>query len=163
MKKKSVAIKRVVLSLLTLFLIAYIFINSSFDADASDTQSLGVTAMLNDILHSLNINIILSNHFVRKSAHFTEYFVLGVLLFYTAKAYFSKIDYKIIVAPISGLVVACVDETIQLFATGRSGQITDVLLDFSGICTAVLILYVISKMRKFKKDEEVLNGSDKIT
>lgn len=160
MKNKSLMCKRIVLSLVTLCLIAYIFINSSFDADTSDSHSLGVTDILNNFLHSLNINITLSNHFVRKCAHFTEYFVLGVLLFYTVKAYISKIDYKVLIAPACGLSVAAIDETIQLFSYGRSGQISDVLLDFSGTCTAVLILFFISRMRKSKKDKEVLNGSD---
>ena len=160
MKNNPALIKRVSLTLLTLFVIAYIFINSSFDADTSDSHSLGVTDILNNFLHSLNINITLSNHFVRKCAHFTEYFVLGVLLFYTVKAYISKLDYKILIAPACGLSVAAIDETIQLFSYGRSGQISDVLLDFSGTCTAVLILFFISRMRKSNKDKEVLNGSD---
>ncbi len=152
---KSVMIKRIALSFLTLSAISFIFINSSFDAVSSDTQSLGFTAMINEFLHSIDITITLSNYFVRKCAHFAEYFLLGTLLYFTVKSFLKKLDYKILIAPAMGLLVASVDETIQLFSYGRSGQISDVLLDFFGVCTAVLIFFLFSKMRKSPKDKEV--------
>lgn len=157
MKNKTVVIKCVVLTSMTLLLITYIFINSSFDADTSDSHSLGIRAMINDFFASINICIVLSDHFVRKCAHFVEFFALGTLLFFTVKSYIQSVDKRLFFAPLVGFVVACIDEFIQLFSQGRSAQISDVMLDFSGVCTAVLIFICIHKLHKFKKDKEVSN------
>ena len=45
---------------------------------------------------------------------------------------------------IHGLMVAIIDESIQLFVPGRSGLITDVFIDFSGVITGLLIVYIIT-------------------
>ncbi len=39
---------------------------------------------------------------------------------------------------LGGLLTALTDETIQLFVPGRSGQVTDVWIDFSGVLTGLL-------------------------
>ena len=39
---------------------------------------------------------------------------------------------------LGGLLTALTDETIQLFVPGRSGQVTDIWIDFSGVMTAFL-------------------------
>lgn len=154
--KSGVVLKRSILCTLTALMIAFIFINSALDAETSSKESMGVLELLNSILSSLNIDLILSENFVRKSAHFAEYFVLGALLYFTVVS-FTKKQIKKLVAPLAvGLLTACVDETIQLFSLGRSGQLSDVLLDFFGICTAVFMFYIFTKYAK-RKDKEVLN------
>ena len=48
------------------------------------------------------------------------------------------------------MLVASVDETIQLFVSGRSGQVSDVVLDFVGVlCGSVLLLII---MKVFGKE-----------
>ena len=142
---------------MTALMIAFIFINSSLDADTSSRESMGVLEFINNILSSLEIDLILSENFVRKCAHFAEYFVLGTLLYYTVGS-FTEIQVKKLVASLAvGLLTACIDETIQLFSLGRSGQFSDVLLDFFGVCTAVLLFYCITKWVSKIKDKEVLN------
>ncbi|MBE6824056.1 MAG: VanZ family protein [Ruminococcaceae bacterium] len=147
MKSKRVIATRIVLSILSVLMIGFIFLNSSFDAMTSDAQSFSVREFLNSVLHSLNLSIVLSDHFVRKCAHFVEYFVLGTLLFFTVKLYLSKNSVKIFSAVAIGLAVAIVDESIQLFSVGRSAQFSDVLLDFFSVCTAVTMLYFAVKMK----------------
>lgn len=44
----------------------------------------------------------------------------------------------------SGLLVALTDETIQLFVPGRSGQVTDVWLDFLGILAGSVMYLILS-------------------
>ena len=39
---------------------------------------------------------------------------------------------------LGGLLTALTDETIQLFVPGRSGQVTDIWIDFSGVMTGLL-------------------------
>lgn len=149
-QNSSSTAKRIVLTILSISLIIFIFYNSLFDGDDSSDRSLGVLDFINNTLQSVGIGLTVSHHFVRKAAHFTEFFVLGTLLFFTVRAYITKTDKKILFAPLIGLVVASTDETIQLFVPGRAGMITDVLLDFSGVCTAVLVFYLFFK-KFFKK------------
>ena len=40
---------------------------------------------------------------------------------------------------LGGLLTALTDETIQLFVPGRSGQVTDIWIDFSGVMTGLLV------------------------
>ena len=47
-------------------------------------------------------------------------------------------------------LVAALDETLQLF-TGRSGQISDVLLDFSGALTAIVLVTLVGRIIHGKK------------
>ena len=42
-------------------------------------------------------------------------------------------------AILGGLLTALTDETIQLFVPGRSSQVTDVWIDFSGVMTGLIV------------------------
>ena len=55
-----------------------------------------------------------------------------------------------------GLFTAVIDEFIQLFFEGRSAEITDVLIDFSGVVTGalfMLLFYFIYIKIRYKKDK----------
>ncbi|MDO4748090.1 MAG: VanZ family protein [Eubacteriales bacterium] len=141
--------------MLTLSMITFIFVNSSFDANVSSQHSLGVREWINSIFSSLNIDIVLTDHVVRKCAHFAEYFVLGTLLFFTARAYLKKLLTVTLVSVLTGLLVAVIDEIIQLFSKGRSCQFSDVMLDLSAVICASIILFLIYKLvnKRSKRDK----------
>ena len=44
------------------------------------------------------------------------------------------------------MLVASVDETIQLFVSGRSGQVSDVVLDLVGALCGIALLLIIIKV-----------------
>lgn len=70
------------------------------------------------------------NHPVRKCAHFFVYFVLGFLVmnaFYINGVSKKRIIYSTIIC----MLYSISDELHQLYVDGRSGQISDVLLDTS--------------------------------
>ena len=48
-------------------------------------------------------------------------------------------------------LVACMDETIQRFVPGRSGQLKDVALDCAGALVAVLLLWGVCKLRERRR------------
>ena len=73
----------------------------------------------------------MTDHVLRKCAHFAEYAVLGAL---TAAAL------------LPGTFAALCDETIQLFVPGRSGQIADVWLDTAGYLTGALLTLLIFRL-----------------
>lgn len=76
---------------------------------------------------------------VRKGAHFTEYFILGLLCFLTLKSY--GINNRLLIISICfSFIYACTDEFHQLFLDGRCGQFIDVLIDTCGGCCGTLII-----------------------
>lgn len=87
---------------------------------------------------------------VRKAAHFSVYFLLGA----TLKIWHLQIDFKNkwlnTFLPFGiGVLYAVSDEIHQLFVMGRSGQITDVLLDSAGVLIGTLLaLLVVKSARK---------------
>lgn len=145
---------KIIFTFFSVAAVAFIFYNSSLSAVDSGTHSSSITVLINNILHSLSVDITISDFFVRKCAHFVEYFVLGTLLFYTVLSY-SKSIAKSYITLIIGLIVASVDEFIQLFSVGRSPQLSDVLLDFCGVFVATVIFYSITKIAVSKREVRV--------
>ncbi len=74
---------------------------------------------------------------VRKCAHFLEYFILGVLVFFTLNSYGIKNIYIMILLC---FLYASSDEIHQLFVPGRSGSFIDILLDTFGSSCAIVFL-----------------------
>lgn len=90
---------------------------------------------------------------IRKGAHFFEFALLSVLVFFLAKSYKLSKKISIIIALGYCLAFAASDEFHQLFVSGRSGQISDVLLDFCGALFGALVCYLIVKIRKKEKNK----------
>ncbi len=150
MKRNSASLRfRIIIFTLTLCMIAFAFIHSSMPANISAEESDNVMSFLQKILLFFRLNAELTDYIVRKSAHFAEFTAIGMLLMSCAYSlnrikpykYYSQILF-------SGLAAAVIDETIQLNVIGRSGQISDVLLDFSGVVTGALIMFFIFSLYK---------------
>ena len=106
-------------------------------------QSKGESGAL--LLFVQNLLPWMTEHLLRKAAHFTEYAVLGALCFCAFR--FSR-RYVLPAVALCGLTAALTDETIQLFVPGRSGQVSDVWLDFAGYLCAALVGLLIVKCRR---------------
>ena len=90
---------------------------------------------------------------LRKIAHFTEFCTLGMLLAWLASM-LCKGKWRLYLLPLAaGIMVACIDETIQLFVPGRAGLITDVGIDTLG-CALGIVLINVSKQLKINFLEE---------
>lgn len=105
------------------------------------------------------------DHPVRKTAHATEYAILGILAagvcIPTAVrqsggrsvpeknrcSRFVKIGRELLLPWAIAAVYAATDEFHQLFVPGRSGQISDVILDSAGALAGLLILTAARKIR----------------
>lgn len=78
---------------------------------------------------------------VRKTAHFTEYFILSGLLTATYGAFTNKkYNYSFIL--LMGVMTALSDEFLQGFIEGRSSEVRDVLIDFSGVAAFIVVFRV---------------------
>lgn len=144
---------RVIVFILTFFVIAFAFIHSSMPSEVSADESEGVMGIMQYILNLFGFKGQLNDYFVRKLAHFTEYTALGMLLISCAYSFDRKKPYRYYSQVLfSGLATSVCDETIQLNVPGRAGMITDVLLDFSGVLTGALIMlliyYIYVRIRK---------------
>ncbi|MBQ6395138.1 MAG: VanZ family protein [Atopobiaceae bacterium] len=151
---KRAAIVRTVALLLW---IGFIWTHSMESGAESDETSLFFVDWFEPLFTFLGIEgVALQNHVIRKIAHFTEYFILGILAHGSIDAWFrsrspeqgSAVDGVRVPASacILGAAVAAIDETIQLFVPGRSGMLSDVLLDSSGVLCAVIILWGVSRL-----------------
>ena len=143
MQKASpwLAAGRVLFTLALAACIAFIFSNSMQVAGASQQASSRVLGLMQQGLARLGMPGLagrLTVRFVRKLAHFCEYTLEGFLLALCLRVYTRRFFRHISWPVLGGLLTALTDETIQLFSDGRSGQLTDVWLDFAGVLTGIL-------------------------
>lgn len=132
--------------MLTVLCMAAIFYFSSQPAVQSSGQSSAVTLLLQRLLHTEAI----TNHIVRKTAHFIEFAGLGFLTTCSVYLSFNKNYLGVIIASL----YAATDEIHQIFVDGRSCQLTDWMLDTVGIITGALIFSavfcIIQRINKHK-------------
>ena len=88
------------------------------------------------------------DHPVRKTAHASEYALLGMLLFGAMTGTRRR---RMCYAWLAAACYAATDEFHQLFVPGRSGQLTDVCIDSGGAVVGILaaagISLLISRIR----------------
>ena len=89
-----------------------------------------------------------TDHLVRKLAHFTEFAAFGAVMAYLLHIERKKTFFHVSYTALCGMAVAVIDEGIQLFADGRGAQVQDILLDTGGsvfgIAVALLVLALLS-------------------
>jgi VanZ family protein len=89
------------------------------------------------------------HHIIRKSAHFTEYFIFCVLLFRAVRG--ARIGWRWtwgLTALIIAAGYACLDEIHQAFVASRTATPWDSLLDSIGAFFAYLALFTYFHLRK---------------
>ena len=137
-------LKTIILLVLILAVTAFIWGNSLATEAKSDEISTGIMEIVKEIIDPQDkIEPELFNHILRKTAHFTEFFILGILYMLMKKHIDKKVISSFIFFPLfSTLVTAVIDEYIQLFVD-RGSAVKDVVLDFSGALTGILLTIVI--------------------
>ena len=136
-------------TILTILYVGFIFHNSMTPAQESSQQSGQVLAIALKIIDNMGMSGgWITEHLIRKMAHYAEYTGLGILLGITVKLYSFRTDFRKILQGWLGILIPFVDETIQLFVEGRSGQISDVWLDMAGVFTGYVIIEIIVWMKK---------------
>lgn len=144
---------------LSLGIMIFIFVLSSETASVSSQSSGRVIRSIAKIVVDdfenkpieYQINFISSlQHFIRKAAHFSLYFSLGFSVCGCALTFDSKTKlYNSLISLAVSVLYAVSDEIHQLFVAGRSGQVSDVILDTSGIiCGILFVNFVFFVVRK---------------
>lgn len=143
MKRRKTQIKTILVVLLAL-LLAFIWLHSMMSAEDSAEESQRVGQFLTPFLELLVGEGNVTDHLVRKLAHFCEYGALGILagalLLVKKESGIFRWSYALLCA----LAVAVIDESIQLLADGRGAQVQDVLLDTAGSLTGLLAVWLIA-------------------
>ena len=93
------------------------------------------------------------SYLVRKSAHLVEFALLGFALFAHVCALSSrvKIQRPRLLSFGIGALYAVSDELHQTFISGRSGQLSDVMLDSVGVLIGIMLLWCLLRRRKKRK------------
>ena len=129
--------------------VAFIFGHSLIQGPQSSLESGFVVSIIRPLFEAVGISSLdLMTLVVRKTAHFSEYAVLGVLACGLLRALRRERGARPIPAGLLVALVPVADETLQLFVPGRSGQLTDVLIDLSGVAFGVLAYLVVSSIMR---------------
>lgn len=164
--KELLKYKDKVLIVLAIIWMGVIFMFSAQVSDESKSSSNKVTsAVVNTVISIKKENIseekrqkIIEDKtfIVRKSAHFTEYFILGLILILYLQTKEKLATKYIILAIIFCVLYATSDEIHQLFVDGRSCKIMDILIDTCGSSLAILGFTSIYKLTtNLKKQKEL--------
>ena len=135
---------------LSLLIVCFIFGNSMMDAVDSNSESKIITAFVQYVLNCLGFHMPIAelHHVIRKCAHFSEFALESFLWAKALAAFGIRRPTWLAYALLIGLLTAVIDENIQLYSVGRSGQVTDILLDFSGTMTGALMAIITSFRRE---------------
>lgn len=145
-------IHRTIAWILVIFWMGVIFYLSHQPAGASSELSSGITQIVIHIIDSVIPFVQLQedgwHFFIRKSAHFIAYFMLGILIIHALRVS-GLYRYQMIIAITISFLYAISDEVHQLFIPGRSGEVRDVLIDTLGATSGLLIYRIFNLF--FKK------------
>lgn len=96
------------------------------------------------------VSLTVVHGYIRKLAHFTFYFILGITaaraFFFTSKTRLRRFWFP--AALLLVVIIAALDETNQSFLASRTSSIYDVLLDTAGGLTALAIWFAGTKLKK---------------
>lgn len=141
---------KIIKIILLVLCMSTIFFFSNDKADASTKKSDGLIVRISEMVLNKKLNNNEKDKYttkyfkvIRKSAHFTIYLILGLIFISLLKEYNILDKRSVIYTIIFVFIYACSDEIHQLFVSGRSGEILDVLIDTTGgfIGTMIYKLY----------------------
>lgn len=148
-------LRKVIKFTLVICCMLIIFMFSSDSGTASSKKSDSVIINLVEVISNKKVNNKDRNKYiekyvfpVRKCAHFTIYLILGILVISLLSEYrilnFKTVLYTLLIV----FLYACSDEFHQLFVSGRSSEIRDVLIDSSGGFIGSYLYYLFRRKRK---------------
>lgn len=130
----------------------FIFSNSLKTGTTSSTMSGGFVGFLVDLLNKIGFTVDseIISVFVRKSGHIIEFLVLAVLVSLVFTLSGKRIKFYLFNILFICLFTGVADEFIQTFITGRSGQVSDIVIDFCGAIIGVIIVALCTK-KKYRR------------
>lgn len=146
-REKAVFIISMVLALI---IIASIWYFTSQDGVITNVNSGKIVNVIENIVSKIcnsdNRNVLQYsrlNHFIRKTAHFMEYMLLGASVCVLFSLLLKRI--KVVLAASLGIcsLISSLDEFRQLFVPGRNAQLKDIFIDMAGAAAGIIIARVL--------------------
>ena len=147
------ALWNIILGVLLALTLCFIWGNSLLSREDSSELSGGLLAWLTPLFRALRLEAV-DEHVLRKLAHFGEFALLGLELaglFFLNRGRAFK---SACLSALCALAAASADETIQLFS-GRAAMLKDVLLDFAGALTGILLLWFLTARRNKNRAQTI--------
>jgi VanZ family protein len=128
--------------------IAFVTVMFLFSGQSGENSVNSSEKILDRVMGLLNLEELVKgypevyrnrNYLFRKSIHFTEYMILGILILNFLRFVFVKRKWAFSLTVLLCGIVSVIDETYQSFVPGRTPRITDVFIDMSGVLLGVLI------------------------
>lgn len=140
--------KKYFLYILLVLWLGVIFFFSSQPGEVSLKQSDTIIYKITDIVSDKDIETKEDiskkwTFLVRKTAHFLEYFILGLIIYLVFDE--RKVKYKVLSAIIFAILCATMDEIHQLFVIGRTAKVFDIFIDTLGATIAIFAANFIKK------------------
>ena len=117
-------------------------------------KSQAVVNAVEPVLNFFQIAQQRMQYWVRKSAHFLEFSLLGILWHWSLRCWMEKIWQSAFLSLGFSFLTACVDEGIQIF-TNRTSQLQDVMIDSLGALAGIVLFTVILLMFRTIKRENL--------
>lgn len=157
MKKGRITVLLVIILVQT----AFIWTNSVLSQESSGQMSGELTSLIKDMLGLRErVSDEFLHHIIRKTAHFTEFFILGALYTMIRACLPVKIRSALLIFPaFATLATAVTDEFIQSF-TNRGSSVSDVVLDFCGALCAIIIFELVIYLYRTNKALKRGEGSE---
>ena len=133
---------RVVFTAALIACIMFIFRNSLENGAQSSARSQAVMQLVNSALAKVHLGP-LSEHLIRKLAHFSEFALEGFLLMLCIRVYTKHFVRHMSWPLLGGMTTALMDETIQLHSPNRTSSVVDVWIDMSGVVAGLLFALII--------------------
>ena len=143
--------------ILTVLWLVFIYGNSLKSGIESSEQSGRIYKLISEISSFLGYDGTISEHFIRKCAHFIEFAVLDLLLcldlwalgiLSLKKRLYISLSFALTSIPLCA-VFASVDEILQTFSVDRGPSVKDVFIDLSGSVAAVIFFILFFTLSKF--------------
>lgn len=152
-------IRKIVKLILIILCMLFIFSLSSDNGEVSEKKSDSLIVKVTETILHRKLTVEEKEKYiektvvlVRKSAHFTLYFILGLLVISFLKE-FGLSRKSIIISIIMVLLYAVSDEIHQTFIPGRSGEVLDVLIDTIGGSLSTVLYYLIYRRNKHEQEK----------
>ncbi len=147
-------IKKVLKGILVIVCMITIFYFSSDNGEESSYKSdsviLSVSSFFGvDHLSKQERNDLIDTFVVpvRKTAHFTIYFILGITFISFLREFSIPVKKLLLLSIFLAFLYACSDEIHQLFISGRTGKVLDVFIDTLGASSGVFLYYLLFRKK----------------
>ncbi len=147
---------RYLITLIGALLVTVFILSNSFkNPDVSKKLSDSITDF---VISGIDVSRETAELFVRKSAHFIEFALLGILVMCLRNHIVAKWRKDFFgFACFLALAIAVTDEHIQSFYE-RTSSTGDIILDFIGTLTGFFIVWIVTKISRNKKQKNKIEA-----